>query len=264
MFVPGTMIFTHALLRLPGENFAQGLTQSGEGAPDPALALVQHQHYRSALEAAGLTLTVLPPDPHHPDGCFVEDTALVTARGAILTRPGAPSRRGELDAIDAALRPTFPELAHIDAPGTVDAGDVCEADGHFLIGQSARTNQAGAAQLAGLLDDLGYRSDVVDIRAIKPLLHLKSGITYLGEGRLLVTADLPPHPAFSAYEIVEIPIAERYAANALRVNDRVLVAAGYPATRAAIESLGFETVVLEMSEFRKLDGGLSCLSLRWH
>ncbi len=169
-----------------------------------------------------------------------------------------------MGAIDTALRPTFPELARIDAPGTVDAGDVCEADGHFLIGHSARTNQAGAAQLAGLLDDLGYRSDVVDIRAIKPLLHLKSGITYLGEGRLLATADLPPHPAFTAYEIVEVPIAERYAANALRVNDRVLVAAGYPATRAAIESLGFETVVLEMSEFRKLDGGLSCLSLRWH
>ena len=208
------------MLRLPGENFAQGLTQSGEGAPDPALALVQHQYYRSALEAAGLTLTVLPPDPRHPDGCFVEDAALLTTRGAILTRPGAPSRRGEVDAIDAALRPSFPELARIDAPGTVDAGDVCEADGHFLIGQSARTNQAGAAQLAGLLDDLGYRSDIVDIRAVKPLLHLKSGISYLGDGRLLATADLPSHPAFTAYEIVEVPIAERYAANALRVNDR--------------------------------------------
>ncbi len=258
------MRFTHALLRLPGENFAQGLTQSGEGAPDPALALVQHQHYRTALEAAGLALTVLPADPHHPDGCFVEDAALLTARGAILTRPGAPSRRGETGAIEAALRPDFPELARIDAPGTLDAGDVCEADGHFLIGLSARTNEAGAAQLAGLLGDLGYRSDVIDIRASKALLHLKSGIAYLGDGRLLATADLPPHPAFAAYELVILPSAELYAANALRVNDRVLVAAGYPRARAAIEALGFETVALEMSEFRKLDGGLSCLSLRWH
>lgn len=257
------MRFTHALLRLPGDNFAQGLTQSGEGAPDPALALAQHQHYRAALEAAGLALTVLPADPRHPDGCFVEDTALLTARGGILTRPGAPSRRGETDAIADALHDAFPDLARIQAPGAVDAGDVCEADGHFLIGLSARTNEAGAAQLAGLLDDLGYRSDILDIRAVKSLLHLKSGIAYLGEGRLLATADLPRHPALAAYERIDVPHAELYAANALRVNDRVLVAAGYPRARAAIESLGFETIALEMSEFRKLDGGLSCLSLRW-
>jgi dimethylargininase len=257
------MRVTHALLRLPGDNFAQGLTQSGEAAPDPALTLAQHQHYRQALEAAGLALTVLPADPRHPDGCFVEDTALLTARGAILTRPGAPPRRGEVDAVEAALSHAWPEFARIGAPGTVDAGDVCEADGHFLIGLSARTNEAGAAQLAGLLGDLGYRADLLDIRGIRALLHLKSGIAFLGEGRLLTTTDFPRHPAIAAYERIEVPVAERYAANALRVNDCVLVAAGYPATRAAIESLGFETVALEVSEFRKLDGGLSCLSLRW-
>lgn len=257
------MRFTQALLRIPGDNFAQGLTQSGEGAPDPALALAQHRAYRAALEGAGVALTILPPDPRHPDGCFVEDTALLTARGAILARPGAPSRRGEVDAIEAALRAAFAEFARIEPPGTLDAGDVCEADGHFLIGLSARTNDAGADQLAGLLGDLGYRADLVDIRASRTLLHLKTGIAYLGEGRLLATADFPPHPALAAYEVVEVPATERYAANALRVNDRVLVAAGYPAARAAIESLGFEAVPLEVSEFRKLDGGLSCLSLRW-
>ena len=257
------MHFTQALLRLPGDNFAQGLTQSGEGAPDAALALVQHRHYCQALEAAGLAITLLPADPRHPDGCFVEDTALLTARGAILTRPGAPSRRGEVDAIEAALSHAWPELARIEAPGTVDAGDVCEADGHFLIGLSARTNEAGAAQLAGFLGDLGYRADLLDIRGNRALLHLKSGIAYLGEGRLLTTADFPRHPALAAYERIDVPVAERYAANALCVNDRVLVAAGYPATLAVVESLGFEAVALEMSEFRKLDGGLSCLSLRW-
>jgi dimethylargininase len=257
------MQFMQALLRLPGDNFAQGLTQSGEGAPDPALALTRHQHYRAALESAGLALTVLPADPRHPDGCFVEDTALLTARGAILTRPGAPSRRGEVDAIAAALRPAFGDAARIESPGTVDAGDVCEADGHFLIGLSARTNESGAAQLAGLLGDLGYRTDILDIRRNRTLLHLKTGIAYLGEGRMLAAPDFPRHPALAAYETLEVPASERYAANALRVNDRVLVAAGYPGTRAAIESLGYETVALEMSEFRKLDGGLSCLSLRW-
>jgi dimethylargininase len=256
-------MLSHALLRLPGENFAQGLTQAGEGAPDPALALEQHRGYCQALVDAGLSITVLPADPRHPDGCFIEDTALVTDRGAIVTRPGAPSRRGEVDVIAAALRGLFPAVPQIDAPGTLDAGDVCEADGHFLIGLSARTNEAGARQLAGWLIDLGYRADLLDIREAPALLHLKSGLAYLGGGRLLATADVPRGRALAAYEVIEVPDEERYAANALVVNDRVLVADGYPKTRAAVESLGFEVVALDVSEFRKLDGGLSCLSLRW-
>jgi dimethylargininase len=257
------MMFTHALLRLPGENLSQGLTQSGEGAPDPELAFEQHQRYCEALAACGLSLTVLPADPRHPDGCFVEDTALITARGAIVTRPGAPSRRGEVDLIESALRGLFPDIPRIAAPGTVDAGDVCEADGHFLVGLSARTNEAGAGQLAEHLVALGYRADIVDIRAQRRLLHLKSGIAWLGDGRMLATEDVPGWSALGAYEIVRVPEAERYAANALRVNDHVLVAAGYPETRAAIESFGFPVIPLDMSEFRRLDGGLSCLSLRW-
>jgi dimethylargininase len=146
----------------------------------------------------------------------------------------------------------------------VDAGDVCEADGHFLVGISARTNEAGAEQLAAHLVELGYRVDIVDIRPQHRLLHLKTGISWLGDGRLLATGDLPQWSALAAYEIVRVPEHERYAANALRVNDHVLVAAGYPGTRAAIESFGFPVIALEMSEFRRLDGGLSCLSLRWH
>ena len=256
-------MLTHALLRLPGNNFAAGLTQAGEGAPDPELALEQHQGYCEALAACGLSLTVLPADPRHPDGCFVEDTALLTERGAIVTRPGAPSRRGEVDVIEAALKGLFPEIPRITAPGTVDAGDVCEADGHFLIGVSARTNEAGAAELASLLGDLGYSSTILDIRSSRELLHLKTGISYLGDGRLLATAGFPHVPALAAYERIDVPANEAYAANALRVNDHVLLAAGYPDTQSAVEALGFEVITLEMSEFRKLDGGLSCLSLRW-
>jgi dimethylargininase len=255
-------MFTHALLRLPGENFANGLRQ-GQDAPDLELALEQHQRYCEALVDCGLSLTVLPADPQYPDGCFVEDTALVTDRGAIVTRPGAPSRRGEVDVVESALKGLFPTIPRIEAPATLDAGDVCEADGHFLIGLSARTNEAGGEQLAAHLADLGYRADIVDIRAHRGLLHLKSGIAWLGDGRVLATEYLPRWPALAAYEILRVPEAESYAANALRVNDRVLVAAGYPQTRAAIEALGFETVALDVSEFRKLDGGLSCLSLRW-
>ena len=165
--------------------------------------------------------------------------------------------------IESALRGLFPEIPRIAAPGTVDAGDVCEADGHFLVGLSARTNEAGAEQLAAHLVELGYRVDVVDIRPQRRLLHLKTGIAWLGDGRILATEDLPQWDSLAAYEIIRVPETERYAANALRVNDHVLVAAGYPETRAAIESLGFPLIALEMSEFRRLDGGLSCLSLRW-
>jgi dimethylargininase len=256
-------MLTHALLRLPGDNFAEGLTQAGEGAPDPDLALEQHRRYCEALADCGLSLTVLPPDPRHPDGCFVEDMALVMDRGAILLRSGAPSRRGEVDVIAAALRGLFPVIPRIENPGTVDGGDVCEADGHFLIGLSARTNGPGAEQLAGHLVDLGYRTDIIDIRPVRPLLHLKTGLSWLGDGRLLASGDLPRVSALAAYEIIDVPDDERYAANALRVNDRILLADGYPRTRAAIESFGFDVIALDMSEFRKLDGGLSCLSLRW-
>ena len=125
-------------------------------------------------------------------------------------------------------RPLSDTIPRIGAPGTLDAGDVCEADGHFLIGISARTNEAGAEQLAAHLVELGYRADVVDIRPYHQLLHLKTGIAWLGDGRLLATEDLPRWPALAAYEIVRVPETERYAANALRVNDHVLVAAGYP------------------------------------
>jgi dimethylargininase len=254
---------THALLRSPGSNLVEGQSQAGEGPPDFPLALDQHQRYCEALTRCGLSLTVLPADPAHPDGCFVEDTALITARGAILMRPGAVSRRGEVGLIEAALKGLFTTLPRIHSPRTVDAGDVCEADGHFLIGISGRTNEAGAAELAGLLGELGYRSSLIDIRGSRELLHLKSGLAYLGDGRLLATTGIPRVAALADFELIAVQDEERYAANCVRINDHVLVASGYPRTRHVVESLGYSVLELGMSEFRKLDGGLSCLSLRW-
>lgn len=256
-------VWTHALLRLPGSNFASGITSAGEGPPDLERALQQHEACCLALAQCGLSLTILPADARYPDGCFVEDTAIVTARGAILTRPGDVSRQGEVASVAAALQGLFGRVPAISAPGTVDGGDVCEADGHFLIGLSRRTNEAGAQQLAGLLGEIGFPSSIVDIRNRATLLHLKSGIAYLGNGRMLVTADVPRNAALAPYDLIEVPDAEHYAANCLRTGDRVLIAAGYPHTRAAIEACGYDTLPLEMSEFRKMDGGLSCLSLRF-
>lgn len=255
------MQFSRAIVRLPGASLAAGITTSNEGPPDIALALEQHRAYCNALVACGLTLAVLPEEPAFPDACFVEDVAIVTPRGAIATRPGDASRQGEVTSVLPSLKAMCGDVARIMAPGTLDGGDVCEADGHYLIGLSARTNVAGAEQLASLLAEVGYSSSIVDVRGSKRLLHLKTGMSYIGDGRLVVTADVPRGP-LGLFELIEVSGNERYAANCVRVNDQVLVAAGYPQVCAEIEACGYQVLALEMSEFRKMDGGLSCLSLR--
>ena len=201
----------------------------------------------------------MEPDDAYPDSTFVEDTAIVTARGAIITRPGAPSRQGEVRSMEECLRRFYADLCVIAAPGTVDGGDICEADGHFLIGVSARTNEHGAHQVERHLGRWGYTSNIVDIRANPALLHLKSGVAYLGDGVWVTDGGI----AVEARDRILVPASEAYAANCVRVNDAILVAAGYPRMSAALGSRGRRVVHLEMSEFRKMDGGLSCLSLRF-
>ena len=257
------MRFTRAIVRPPAATFAAGITTSGLGPPDLALALEQHEAYCRTLERLGLSLVRLAPDAAFPDSTFVEDAAIVTARGAMLTRPGAPSRAGEVTALGAALGRWFPELGAITAPGTVDGGDVCEAGSHFFIGLSARTNREGAAQLADWLQTHGFGSSVIDIRRVPGLLHLKTGLSWLGGRRLLATDGFAGHEAFGGWEVVRVPAGEEYAANCVRVNDVLLIAQACPATAALLSGLGHEIAALEMSEYRKMDGGLSCLSVRW-
>jgi dimethylargininase len=253
----------HAIVRPPGSNFAEGLTTVDLGRPDHERALSQHAAYCEALEQCGLALTRLPADLRHPDSTFVEDTAVLTARGAILSRPGALSRSGEAEAMRGTLSKFYPELAEISAPGTLDGGDVCEAGDHFFIGVSERTNEEGARQLAALLAGIGFTAGVVDIRGIPGILHLKSGIACPAEGTIVAIDALAGHPAFRSHAIVPVPSAEGYAANCVRVNDRLLFAAGHPLLAASLRRMGFDLLVLEMSEFEKMDGGLSCLSLRF-
>jgi dimethylargininase len=257
------MQFTHAIIRPPAATFAAGITASGLGPPDLALALEQHEAYCRTLERLGVSLVRLAPDPEFPDSTFVEDAAIVTTRGAILTRPGAPSRAGETAALGAALGKWFRELDCITAPGTVDGGDVCEAGEHFFIGRSGRTNAEGAAQLAEWLARRGFGSSVIDIRGMPGLLHLKSGLSWLGGRRLLAVGEIAGHEALGGWELVRAPDGEEYAANCITVNDSLLVARGFSATRSLLGGLGYDVVPLEMSEYRKMDGGLSCLSVRW-
>jgi dimethylargininase len=256
-------LFIRAIVRIPGPNFAHGLTTVDYGLPDFDLVLAQHALYCQALASCGLALTTLPADLRHPDSTFVEDTAILTPHAAILTRPGADSRAGEVDAIRATVEHFYPSPLAISAPGTVDGGDICEAGSHFFIGISHRTNEEGARQLAMHLAACGYTSSTIDVRPMTTILHLKSGISYIGDNTLVVMQELTANPQFAAFNLIPVALEESYAANCVRVNARVLVAAGYPRLTADLRARGFDPLILNMSEFRKMDDGLSCLSLRF-
>ncbi len=244
-------------------NFDTGLTTVSLGVPDFDKVIEQHERYCEALARCGLTLTRLDADDRYPDSTFVEDTAVITERGAILMRPGAESRAGEVEAIWPALQRFFPATPTIEAPGTVDGGDICEAGEHYFLGLSHRTDEEGARQLAGHLAALGYTSSTIDVRAMETILHLKSGISYVGENTLVVMEEMADNPEFGGFELIKVNEVESYGANCVRVNDKVLVAEGFPRLTAALRNRGFEPLALDMSEFRKMDGGLSCLSLRF-
>ena len=260
-------MFTKAIVRIPGSNFDAGLTSVALGRPRFELVLEQHKRYCAALVECGLTLTTLEADLRFPDSTFVEDTAILTAHGAVLTRPGAHSREGEVDAIRAAVERLYPDPLCIEAPGTVDGGDICEAvcagREHYFIGLSQRTNEEGARQLAAHLGGFGYTSSMIDVRGMTSILHLKSGISYIGDNTLVVMEEMAGLAAFQGHEPVRVSEDESYGANCVRVNERVLVAAGFPKMTAELRARGFDPLALEMSEFRKMDGGLSCLSLRF-
>lgn len=256
-------MFSKAIVRPPGSNFANGLTTVDLGAPDLERTLKQHEAYCHALEACGLDLIRLAPDEDHPDSTFVEDTAILTTRGAVITRSGAPSRAGETTQIAPLIHDHFRAVHTIEAPGTADGGDICEAGDHFFIGISLRTNEHGAKQLAGILESFGFTSSLIDIRGISNILHLKSGIAYLGNKQLVLIEALRGVKEFSGYDVLCLDSREDYAANCLAINDKVLIASGFPETKRELEHLGYQTIALDMSEFQKMDGGLSCLSLRF-
>ena len=256
-------MFRHAIVRPPGANFADGLTTAHLGAPDVDLAQRQHESYCRALEECGLELIRLPVEPNYPDSTFVEDTAVLSSRAAILTRPGAPSRLGELAEIGDALGKFYNLVHKIEPPGTVDGGDICEAGSHYFIGISQRTNEEGAGQLARFLAADSFTSATVDIRGMRSLLHLKSGIAYLDRNNLVFMEELTGREEFSGYDQIVVSHDESYACNCVLVNDRVLVPAGFPRIQSELIRRGYKPLPLEMSEFRKMDGGLSCLSLRF-
>lgn len=253
--------FTHAIVRLPAATVAGGLRAVDTGDPTAVTFRAEHDIYVDALRATGLTVDVLPALDTYPDSCFVEDPAFCLPEGAIVLRPGAPSRRGEGEQILEALKIHFGTVLDLPGTGHVDGGDVLTLDNMILIGLSARTDQEGAEAIADLLRNWGYVPKIA--KTPRGVLHFKTACATLGEGTVLATRTMIDSGIFDGVRLVEVPADEEYAANVIRVNDVVLVPEGYPKTKAAIESAGFKTVDVPTHEARKLDGGLSCLSLRF-
>lgn len=254
-----TARYTHALVRRVGENFCDGVTAAEMGPPDLPTARSQHDAYCDALRAAGVAVTVLDADPRYPDGVFVEDAAVVAGGIAVIARPGAAARDGEQHAVEQALAPHL-SIERIQPPGTLDGGDVLRVGDRFFIGLSARTNGRGAQQLIDILQAHGYQALTA---AVEGILHLKTGVTALDDRTLLAAGTIADQPAFEGFDVIRTPADETNAANCLRINDLIILPQDNPQTAELIRRAGHRVVELGMSEFRKMDGGLTCLSILW-
>lgn len=252
------MQFAQAIVRRPAPSCGAGLTTAVLGTPDYDKTLTQFHTYCATLRQLGVELTELPPLDGFPDSHFVEDVAVVTPEFAVITRPGAPARRGETGHIEPALAAHRELLPMRD--GRLDGGDVMLVGKRFYIGLSGRTDADGVAAFESLVSRYGYTVVAVPVGAG---LHLKSVVNALGDDLLLVTEALAAHPAFAGYRRITIPTADEYAGNTLRVNGALITPAGYPRVQDAIATLGLPLHVIDTSEFRKMDGGLTCLSLRF-
>jgi dimethylargininase len=254
------MLYTKAIVRTPGHSIAKGITTSNLGKPDYQTALRQHEKYIAALKNCGLEVAIMAAEEGLPDSTFIEDCAVLTERCAIITNLGIGSRKGEEISVEEMLKDIYVNIAHIKEPGTVEGGDVLRVGDHFYIGITARTNTVGANQLIRLLENAGYTGSTI---SVAQALHLKTGLAYLGDNNMVLAGEFIGNPAFGGFNLIIIDEDESYAANCMRVNDYVLVPAGYRRSKDAIAKAGYNVIEIDVSEFGKIDGGISCLSLRY-
>jgi len=250
--------FDRAIVRQPAPSVVDGLRSGGE-PPSYDRVLAEHRAYVAALEAAGVAVETLPPLPEHPDSVFVEDPAFVLPEGAVLLRPGAPSRFAEAELLAPALRRRFGRVAQVEE-GFVDGGDILILPDEILVGLSDRTDETGARRFCDILAGLGRSARIA--RPPRGLLHLKTGCALIDEGAVLAVPAMAS--LFPGFEVVTTARGEEHSANLIRVNDRILMGAAFPNTAAALRERGLEVVETPASEIAKIDAGLSCMSLRWH
>ena len=252
--------FTQAIMRRPGASVVNGLRASG-GA-DPSFAGVEREHsaYAAALTAAGLTVTMLGPLEDYPDAIFVEDPALVFPEAAILLNPGAPSRMGEGEQLRPTLEDRFDQVLAL-GEGHADGGDVLVLPDRILIGLSKRTDRTGAEALAVILERLGRRAQVVETP--RGVLHQKTASSLIDEETVLASPALAATGVFAGLRVLQVPPGEEAGANVLRVNDVLILGAGYPQLHDLLDGHGARLVPLENTEIAKIDAGFTCMSLRW-
>jgi dimethylargininase len=254
------MRFENVIVRKPSKSMVEGLSSANLGIPNYELAVQQHEQYINALLKCGVDVTILDVDENFPDSCFIEDVALCTPHCAIITRPGAVSRRGEVEEMPEVLKEFYENIELIQEPGTIEAGDIMMVENHYYIGLSERTNQEGADQMITFLEKYGMTGSVVTLEEV---LHLKTGLAYLENNHLVISGEFLENKEFDKFNKIIIDEKDAYSANCIWVNNKVIIPAGYPNTKAKLEKLSYELIELDMSEFQKLDGGLSCLSLRF-
>lgn len=250
--------YTHALVRPPGASFVNAIAVEPKPI-DVTLALRQHAEYVDALRETGIAVEILDADERFPDGCFMQDPAMVIRTGAILNRMGTASRAGETALVADILRERF-ETHELVEPATLEGGDVLNAGHRLLVGETERTNKAGIEQLRALVEPYGIHVEAVPVREF---LHLLTVVTYVGNGVVVVHEDFADHPALAVFDKIIVPRVEAYAANTLGIRNSVIMPAGFPQTAERLRGKGFEVLQVPMSEFYKADGGVSCLSLIW-
>lgn len=253
--------FTHAITRAPADSATKGLRAIDTGAPDIARMRADWADYNAALVEAGVAVTALPELPAYPDAQFVEDTALCLPDLAVVMRPGAASRLGEAAEMAPVLQRFYDTVLEIEGPGTIEGGDILTTEAEILVGRSARTDAAGIAELASLVQPRGYR--LREVETPPGVLHFKTDCSLLDADTILSTGRLAATGSFAGYRVLTLPDGEEAAANAIRVNDTVILPAGFPRTAEMLERAGYRIRPVGNRECAKLDGGMSCLSLRF-
>ena len=254
--------FSHAITRKPSTSIVAGLRAVDTGTPDLGLMQAHHTDYIAALRATGAEVIELGALEAFPDSVFVEDTALCLPKGAVVMRPGAPSRLGEAAEMAPHLQALYGEVVRIEgADSFIEGGDILTTETEILVGRSARTNAAGVAELTRRVADWGYK--VREVFTPPGVLHFKTDCSLLDAETILSTKRLADSGCFDGYKVIHVAEGEEACANSIRFNDLVIMPAGFAKTRAVLQQAGYNVREIGNSECAKLDGGMSCLSLRF-
>ena len=255
--------FTKAIVREPSKSIIKGLRATDRGDPDANQFATDHKIYIKALEDAGVTVDSYPALEEYPDSVFVEDAALCFPEGAVILRPGAPSRLGEAEVMHQLLVSYYEDIERIgDDEGFVDGGDILVTEDAVLVGLSERTNQAGFDSLKKKIAKWGYQAK--SIKTPAGVLHFKTDCGLIGPNAILVTYRLVDAECFAGMKVVEVPRGEETAANAICVNDTVLLSDGFPKTAELLRSEGYKVTLIPTQQAAIVDGGPSCMSLRFN